>query len=82
MQVRNRANPAFRQAAPSVAKSDAACGVDDRAMRARLGPRQAMVATAHTMARTGDQLVKTGDDYQEERTAADTYKRQERARKQ
>src|SRR5829696_7643169 len=52
MKVRNRANQAFRQAAQSVAKSDSSFGAYYRAMRARLGPKQAIVATAHKIART------------------------------
>jgi hypothetical protein len=51
MKVRSRANQAFRQAAQSVARSDSAVGVYYRAMRARLGPGQAIVATAHKIAR-------------------------------
>ncbi len=51
MKVRNRANQAFRQAAQSVAQSHSSFGAYYRAMRARLGPRQAIVATAHKIAR-------------------------------
>lgn len=82
MKVRNRANQAFRQAAQSVAKSDSAFGAYYRAMRARLGPRQAIVATAHKIARTVYHLLKTGEDYREESAADYTHKRQERERKQ
>lgn len=63
MNVRNRANQAFRQAAQSVAQSDSACGAYYRAMRARLGPRQAIVTTAHKIARTVYHLLKTGEPY-------------------
>ena len=51
LKVVNRATQAFRQAAQSVARSDSACGAYVRAMRARLGPQQAIVATAHKIAR-------------------------------
>jgi hypothetical protein len=49
--VVNRATQALRQAAQSVARSDSAFGAYVRAMRARLGPQQASVATAHKSAR-------------------------------
>lgn len=81
MKVRNRANQAFRQAAQSVAKSDSSFGAYYRAMRARLGPKQAIVATAHKIARTVYHLLKTGEPYQEESGAEYERKRQERERK-
>ena len=81
MKVRNRANQAFRQAAQSVAKSDSSFGAYYRAMRARLGPKQAIVATAHKIARTVYQLLKTGEPYQEQSAAEYDHKRQERERK-
>jgi transposase len=81
LKVRNRANQAFRQAAQSVAKSDSAFGAYYRAMRARLGPKQAIVATAHKIARTVYHLLKTGEAYREESAAEYDHKRQERERK-
>ncbi len=51
MKVVNRATQAFRQAAQSVSRSDSALGAYYRSMRAREGPEQATVATAHTIAR-------------------------------
>jgi hypothetical protein len=81
MKVRNRANQAFRQAAQSVAKSDSSFGAYYRAMRARLGPKQAIVATAHKIARTVYQLLKTGEPYQEQSAAEYDHKRRERERK-
>jgi len=78
MKVRNRANQAFRQAAQSVAKSDSSFGAYYRAMRARLGPKQAIVATAHKIARTVYHLLKTGEPYREE--SAETYDRKRRER--
>src|SRR3954451_8703786 len=82
MKVRNRANQAFRQAAQSLAKSDSSFGAYYRAMRARLGPKQAIVATAHKIARTVYQLLKTGESYREESAADYDHKRRERERRQ
>jgi transposase len=81
MKVRNRANQAFRQAAQSVAKSDSSFGAYYRAMRSRLGPKQAIVATAHKIARTVYHLLKTGEPYREERADEYEHKRRERERK-
>jgi len=78
MKVRNRANQAFRQAAQSVAQSDSSFGAYYRAMRARLGPKQAIVATAHKIARTVYHLLKTREPYQEESGAEYDRKRRER----
>jgi transposase len=78
MKVRNRANQAFRQAAQSVAQSDSSFGAYYRAMRARLGPKQAIVATAHKIARTVYHLLKTGEPYREESAAEYDRKRRER----
>ncbi len=54
----NRATQAFRQAAQSVARSDTAFGAYFRRMRAKLGPQQATVATAHKIARVVYHLLK------------------------
>src|SRR5215213_6484989 len=78
MKVRNRANQAFRQAAQSVAQSDSSFGAYYRAMRTRLGPRQAIVATAHKIARTVYHLLKTHQPYREETAAEYDRKRRER----
>jgi transposase len=78
MKVRSRANQAFRDAAASVGRSDSAMGAYYRAMRARLGPRQAMVATAHKIARIVYHLLKTGEPYREEGAAEYERKRRER----
>src|SRR4051794_26807328 len=77
MKVRNRANQAFRQAAQSVAQSDSSFGAYYRVMRARLGPKQAIVATAHKIARTVYHLLKTGEPYREESAADYEHKRRE-----
>jgi hypothetical protein len=78
MKVRNRANQAFRQAAQSVAQSDSSYGAYYRAMRARLGPKQAIVATAHKIARVVYHLLKTGEAFEEESGEAYEQKRRER----
>jgi hypothetical protein len=47
-------------------------------MRARLGPEQAIVATAHKIARIVYHLLKTGEPYREESDTEYERKRQER----
>ncbi len=47
----NRAAQAFRMAALSVVRSDCALGLFYRRLKARSGPKQALVATAHKLAR-------------------------------
>jgi hypothetical protein len=54
----NRAGQAFRQAAASVTRSRTAFGAFYRRKCAQLGPRQALVATAHKIARTVYHLLK------------------------
>ena len=76
--VVNRATQAFQQAAQSVARSNSAVGAYYRAMRARLGPKQAIVATAHKIARMVYHLLKTREPYWEESAAEYDQKRQER----
>lgn len=58
LKVKNRAAQAFRQAAQSVARSHSALGAYYRRQRARLGEAQAIVATAHKIARTVYHLLK------------------------
>ena len=47
-------------------------------MRARLGPQQAIVATAHKIARIVYHLLKTGEPYREKSAAEYEAKRRER----
>ncbi len=47
-------------------------------MRARLGPQQAIVATAHKIARVVYHILKTGEPYREESAAE--YEQQRRGR--
>jgi transposase len=58
LKVNNRAAQAFRQAAQSVARSHSALGAYYRRQRARLGEAQAIVATAHKIARIVYHLLK------------------------
>lgn len=59
LKTHNRAGQAFRMAAQSVAKSpDSAFGAFYRRMKARLGPKQAIVATAHKIARAFYHILK------------------------
>jgi hypothetical protein len=78
MKVRSRANQAFRDAAASVGRSDSAVGAYYRARRARLGSKQAIVATAHKIARVVYHLLKNGEPFQEE--SAEVYERKRRER--
>jgi transposase len=76
--VVNRAAQAFRQAAQAVSRSDSALGAYYRAMRARKGPQQATVATAHKIARIVYHLLKYGEAYEGESAEAYEQKWQER----
>jgi transposase len=76
--VINRATQAFRQAAQSVSRSDTAIGAYYRAMRARKGPQQATVATAHKIARVVYHLLKYGEAYEGESAEQFEQQRQER----
>jgi transposase len=58
MKNRNRAAQAFRMAAQSVLRADCALGAFYRRLKGRLGPAQALVATAHKMARTVYHMLK------------------------
>jgi transposase len=78
LNVVSRGPQAFRQAAQSVARSASAFGAYCRAMRARRGPPQATVATAHQSARVVDHLRKYHQPCTDESAA--TYERQRRER--
>ena len=52
LKTRNRAAQAFRMATQSVLRANCALGAFYRRIKGRLGPAQALVATAHKMART------------------------------
>ena len=63
--VNNRAAKAFRLAAHTLHHSDCVLGHYYRRMKAKLGPPQAVTATAHKLARIVYHLVKTGQPYDE-----------------
>jgi hypothetical protein len=74
----NRAGQAFRQAAACVMRSDSAFGAFYRRKKSQLGPMQALVATAHKIARTVYHLLKFKTPYQE--TGANAYEQKAQAR--
>ncbi|MGQ9716043.1 MAG: IS110 family transposase [Anaerolineae bacterium] len=59
----NRARQAFLQAAASVSRSDCAFGAFYRRLKARVGPAQAQVATAHKIARVVYHMLKFKVEY-------------------
>jgi transposase len=63
MQNRHRATQAFRMAAQSVSRSHCAFGAFSRRMQGRLGPAQALGATAHKSARTVSHMLKNRVQY-------------------
>lgn len=78
LKQRNRAGQAFRMAAQSVMRSHTAFGAFFRRMAARIGVEQAIVATAHKIARTVYALLKKRVPFQE--MGADEYERRYRQR--
>lgn len=78
MKVASRANQAFRMAAQSVARLDSALGAYFRTIRARKGLQQAIVATAHKIARIVYHLLKYGEAYKLESSESYERERQER----
>jgi len=64
LKTKNRAGQAFRMAAQAVKQSDCVFGVMYRRMRARLGPAQATVATAHAIARVVYRMLKYKVEYE------------------
>jgi transposase len=80
--VANRATQAFRMAAYAVARSATAVGAYYRAMRARKGPQQANVATAHKLARIVYHLLKYGEADVEQSAVAYEEQRRERELRQ
>jgi len=77
--TKNRAGQAFRMAAQSVSRSsDSAFGAFYRRMRARLGPKQAIVATAHKIARVFYHMLKYRTPFQD--MGGEEYERRARER--
>lgn len=64
LKTKNRAGQAFRMAAQSVKQADTVFGVMYRRLRARLGPAQATVATAHAIARVVYRMLKYKVEYE------------------
>ncbi|MCW5851411.1 MAG: IS110 family transposase [Anaerolineae bacterium] len=90
LKTRQRAGQAFRLAAQSAARCrDSVYGAFYRRMKARLGPKQAMVATAHKIARTFYHLLKHrvpfqdigADEYDKRATEREIARLQKRASK-
>lgn len=74
----NRAGQAFRQAAASVTRSNSAFGTFYRRKRTQLGPTQALVATAHKIARTVYFMLKYKVPFED--IGAEGYETQQRER--
>ena len=64
LKTKNRAGQAFRMAAQSVKKSDSVFGVMYKRFRARQGPAQATVSTAHAIARVVYRMLKYKVEYE------------------
>lgn len=64
LKTKNRAGQAFRLAAGSVMRADCAFGAFYRRQKARLGPGQAAVATAHLIARVVYKMLKYKMEYE------------------
>ncbi len=64
LKTRNRAGLVFRKAAASVMRSDGVFGVFYRRLKARIGPAQAAVATAHFIAQVYYRMLKYKVEYQ------------------
>jgi len=64
LKTNNRAGQAFRMAAGSVMRADCAFGAFYRRQKARLGPAQAAVATAHLIARIVYRMLKYKVEYE------------------
>ena len=64
MKTKNRAGQAFRMAAGAVMRADCMFGAYYRRQKARLGPAQAAVATAHLIARIVYRMLKYQVEYE------------------
>jgi transposase len=76
--TKSRANLAFRRAAQSLARSQSALGAFYRRIRATQGGPQAVIATAHKLARIVYFMLKRREPYQD--PGADYYDQQYQAR--
>lgn len=78
LKTHNRAGQAFRLAAQAVGKTETAYGAFFRRMRAMHGPKKAIVATAHKIARTVYFMLRDHKPFHD--TTAEEYNRRERER--
>jgi len=69
LKTRNRAGQALRLAAAAVVRADCATGAFYRRVKSRLGPAQAIVATAHMIARIVYRMLKDQVEYETIRAA-------------
>lgn len=74
----NRAGQAFRLAAQAVSRSDSALGAFYRRVRAKAGPKVAIVATAYKIARIYYAMLKERRPYQEQSAAVYDQRTKER----
>lgn len=63
LKTKNRAGQAFRLAARSLTRSDSEFGAFYRRMKSRLGPAQALVATAHKLAKVIYHMLSMREEY-------------------
>ncbi len=78
LKVRNRAAQALRLAAQAVGRSDCALGAYYRRLRARIGHRQAVTATAHKIARIVYHMLKHRQPYHD--LGREVYEQRQRER--
>ena len=78
LKTQNRAGQAFRLAAQAVSKTDTAYGAFFRRMRAMHGPKKAIVATAHKIARVVYFMLRDRQPFHD--TSAEDYTQRERER--
>jgi hypothetical protein len=78
LKTHNRAGQAFRLAAQAVAKTDTAYGAYFRRMRAMHGPKKAIVATAHKIARAVYFMLRDHKPF--DGASADAYLKRDRER--
>lgn len=78
LKTHNRAGQAFRMAAQAVARTETAYGAYFRRMRAMHGPKKAIVATAHKIARAVYFMLRDHKPF--DGASAETYLKRERER--
>jgi transposase len=78
LKTHNRAGQAFRLAAQAVSRTETAYGAFFRHMRAMHGPKKAIVATAHKIARTVFLMLRDHKPF--DAMGADTYLKRDRER--